>query len=152
MPARTFKFRLQTVLEYKQKREEEETRELGRLLEILANEERELASLKRFRLKRQQEMAEKSARGKLNVEELKMYHEQQRKLARDIAAAEIKVQQAQADVEIQRKKLMEARKEVKTYEKLKEKHHANYLTEVNLEEQKLIDEVASTKYNREKLL
>jgi len=152
MPARKFQFRLQTVLDYKQRRAEEEERELARRMEILHEAERELASLKRFQEKRRHEMAEKGKRGKLDVEGLKMYHEQQRKLSRDIAAQQIKVQQAHADVELQRQKLLEARKEVKTYEKLKEKHYAGYLVELNLEEQKLLDELATGKYNRERPL
>ncbi len=148
MPARTFKFRLQTVLEYKQKREEEEQRELARLKEVLAKEQRKLYTLKHLQETRRDELSKKSERGRLNVEELKMYHEQQKKLAREISAQQIRVQQAEGDVEIQRQKLLEATKEKKTYEKLKEKHLEVYQNEVNEEERKLLDEIATTKFDR----
>lgn len=149
MPPRQFRFKLQSILEYKQKREEEEQRELAKKQEILAQEEKRLQSLKNFQRKRQHELAEKSEKGTLNVEELKMYHEQQKKLAKDISAQNIKLQQAQADVELQRQKLISATQEKKTYEKIKEKHYQAYLEEVNLEEQKMLDETATTKYNRQ---
>jgi len=132
MVARTFKFRLQTVLDYKIRCEEQEQRILAEKKEILA-----------------QELMEKSEKGILDIVELKMYHEQQKQLRKEIAAQEIRVQQAAADVELQRMKLLEATKEKKTYEKLKEKHHGEYLVEVAAEEQKLLDEIATTKFNRE---
>jgi len=149
MAPRQFQFRLQSVLEYKQRQEEEQQRKLAELQAVLIEEENTLASLKRFRQKRLREMSEKSQAGAVNVEELKMYHEQQRKLEADIAAQAVKVEQAKAAVDEQMLKLLEARQEVMTYEKLKEKHYEDYLAQINLEEQKLIDEIATTKYNRE---
>lgn len=149
MPARTFKFRLQTVLEYKIRCEENEQRILAEKKAILAREEHRLQTLKIFKDARQHELSEKSQKGLLDIEELKRYHEQQKQLVRQIAAQEIKVQQASADVELQRLKLLEATKEKKTMEKLKEKHHADYLIEVAAEEQKFIDELATTRYDRE---
>jgi len=149
MPARTFKFRLQTVLEYKIRCEENEQRILAEKKEILAREEGKLHALKSLKDERQRELMEKSEKGILNIVELKMYHEQQKQLRKDIAAQEIRVQQASADVEIQRQKLLEATKEKKTYEKLKEKHHEEYLVEVAADEQKLLDEIATTKFDRE---
>lgn len=149
MPARTFKFRLQSVLEYKQRREDDEKRVLAQKLEMLAGEQAKLRSLEALRQQRQHELAEKSEKGLLNVEELKMYHEQQKKLAKEISAQNIKIQQAQAEVELQKQKLLAAVQERKTYEKIKEKHYQEYLAEVNLEEQKALDEIATTKFNRE---
>lgn len=148
MPPRRFRFRLQTVLEYKQRREEEEQRELAKKKEILAKEEKRLRSLQRLQETRRQELAEKSAKGDLNVDELRMYHEHQKKMARDIAHQNVRVQQAQADMEFQRQKLLQASKEKKTYEKLKEKHHQAFVAEVEAEEAKLIDEIATTKFDR----
>lgn len=146
MPARTFKFRLQTVLEYKIRCEENEQRLLAEKKEILAREEAKRRALVSLKEERQRELMEKNNKGILDIGELKMYHEQQKLLRKQIAAQEIQVQQASADVEIQRLKLLEATKEKKTLEKLKEKHHADYLVEVAAEEQKFIDELATTKF------
>jgi len=148
MPARTFKFKLQTVLDHKQKQEEEEQRELVRRKDILAKEERRLKRLKDIQETRKRELAEKSAQGLLNVEEIQMYHQFQKRLSAEISAQSIRVQQAQADVEWQREKLLEAMKERKTYEKLKEKHYQAWLAETEAEERKLLDEIATTKFDR----
>lgn len=149
MPPRVFRFKLQSVLEFKEKKEEEEQREFASKKEILLKEERKLKSLKDLQEARRQELTQKSAKGLLNVSEIKMYHEHQKKLAKDIAAQNIRVQQAQADVEWQRQKLLEAMKERKTYEELKEKHRQAFVAEEEAEERKLLDEIATTKFDRE---
>lgn len=149
MPARTFKFKLQTVLDYKIRCEENEQRILAEKRVILAREQGKLHALRSLQEERQRELAVKSEKGLLDIVELKMYHEQQKELRKQIAAQEMRVQQASADVELQRLKLLEATKEKKTMEKLKEKHHSDYLVEVAAEEQRFIDELATTRYDRE---
>lgn len=150
MPPRRFQFRLQTVLEYKQKREEEEQRELGRLLEILGREQSRLEGLKHLQQARQEELAEKSAAGRLDVGELQRYHEYEKRIEKEIAAQAIRVQQAEMDVEEQRQRLLEAAKEKKIYEKLKEKHHDVYIAETEAEERKLLDDLATSKFVHDK--
>lgn len=152
MRPKTFKFRLQSVLEFKEKIEEDEKRELARLKEIQKREEEHLNYLKSLKVHRSLELMQKSAQGILNVEELQRYHLHIEKLKEDIAQQEIKLQQIAMEVEQQRLKLLEATKEKKTYEKLKEKHYEEFLKEVEDEERKLIDELATTRYEvREKI-
>lgn len=149
MPSRTFKFRLQSVLEYKEKQEKEEQRELAKKQGILAKEEQKLQFLVDLKQMRQKEMAVKSSEGKLNVVELKMYQDHQKRLTSEISDQQIQVQQAQSDVELQREKLLKAVQERKTYEQLKEKHYQAYLAEVEAEERKLLDDIATAKFSRE---
>jgi flagellar FliJ protein len=149
MPSKTFKFRLQTVLEYKERQEREEQRELAKRQEILAKEEQKLKFLMNLKQMRQREMASKSSEGKLNVLELKMYQDHQKRLTSEISDQQIRVQQAQSDVELQREKLLKAVQERKTYEQLKEKHYQAYLAEIEAEERKLLDDIATAKFSRE---
>lgn len=148
MPPRRFKFRLQSILEFKEKREEEEQRELGRRLEALSREEALLVGLQHLQHARQEELTEKSSRSSLNVNEIQMYHDYEKRIQREISAQSIRVQQAQVDVDDQRQRLLEAVKEKKTYEKLKEKHQAAFAAEVEAEERNLLDDIATTKFAR----
>jgi len=65
-----------------------------------------------------------------------------------IQELELKLIQAEKRVEECRQELLEKKKETRTMEKLKEKAWQRYLYELQLEEQKLIDEVANTAHYR----
>lgn len=58
------------------------------------------------------------------------------------------IEQAEERVEQARTKLLEKRRETMSLERLRDKEWQDYLHELNLEEQKLIDEVAMTAYYR----
>lgn len=149
MPPRTFRFRLQSVLEHKEKIEEEEQRELARLKEIQKNEEERLQWLQMTRVQEMLELQEKSAQGVLDVVEIQMYHGHLKRLDREIVEQEIALQRITAEVEEQRRRLLKASQERKTYEKLKEKHRAAFEAALDEEERKLIDELATTRYDGE---
>lgn len=68
-----------------------------------------------------------------------------------IQELELKLIQAEQRVEECRLELLEKKKETRTMEKLKEKAWQRYLHELQLEEQKLIDEVANTGHYRSKM-
>ncbi len=59
----------------------------------------------------------------------------------------IKVKRANAEVEKKREELVEATKEKKKFEKLKENQHENYIIEEKRSEQRVTDEIVSYKYN-----
>jgi len=65
-----------------------------------------------------------------------------------IQEQELKLIQAEQVVEECRLELLEKKRETRTMEKLKEKAWLRYLHELQLEEQKLIDEVANTGHYR----
>lgn len=147
MPPKIFKFKLESVLEYKKKIEEEEQRELARLKEILRQEQERLEHLKMTKAEEMKELVEKSSQGLLNVAEIQMYHSHLKRLDKEIASQEITVQRAAIDVEEQRQKLINASKEKKTYEKLKEKHKTAFELAIDEEERKFIDELATMRYD-----
>lgn len=146
MPPKIFKFKLESVLEYKKKIEEEEQRELARLKEILRQEQERLEHLKMTKVEEMKELVEKSSQGLLNVAEIQMYHSHLKRLDKEIASQEITVQRATIDVEEQRQKLIRASQDKKTYEKLKEKHKAVFELALEEEERKFIDELATMRY------
>ncbi|MGE5392099.1 MAG: flagellar export protein FliJ [Deltaproteobacteria bacterium] len=65
-----------------------------------------------------------------------------------IQELELKLIEAEQRVEECRQELLEKKKETRTMERLKEKAWMRYLHELQLEEQKLIDEVANTGHYR----
>ena len=152
MPPKTFKFKLESVLEHKKKIEEEEQRELARLKEILRQAQERLEDLKMTKVQEMKELVEKSSQGLLNVAEIQMYHSHLKRLDKEIASQEIAVQRAAVNVEEQRQKLIRASQEKKTYEKLKEKHKTVFELALEEEERKFIDELATMRYDASRAL
>lgn len=149
MPPKTFKFKLQSILEYKKKVEEEEIRKLAELKVLQKREQEKLEFLKMTKVEEMRTLTEKSAQGVLNVSEIQMYHAHIKKLDKEITEQEIRLQQIAIEVEEQRQRLLEASKEKKIYEKLKEKHKATFLAAIEEEERKFIDELATMRYDGE---
>lgn len=149
MPPRKFRFRLQTVLELKQKIEDEEKKKLAELLKVQAEEERKLKYLQDLEVQKRYELKEKQKEGGIDVEELKLYSYLLKKMANDIVNQKLRLQEIYIRVEEQREILLEATKEKKTYEKLKERHHERFVQEEEEEERKLIDELSTIRYARE---
>ena len=149
MPPKSFKFRLQSILDYKKKREDEEKEKLAKLMQALSAEEKVLLNLQHLLAREKEEYREKQRAGTLNLEELKMYHAYIKKVENDIVLQTQKIQKLNAEVENQRQQLLKATQEKKVFEKLKDKHHGDFLQEIEEEERKMIDELATVRYKKE---
>ena len=143
-----FKFRLQVVLEYKQRIEDEEKKKFAKVMQKLQEAEKHLQFLINTREIKKNEMREKMSVGSLNVYELQMYHLHIDKLSKDIVKQKEVIKEIEKEVEEQRQRLIAAAREKKVYEKLKEKKLEEFKKELEAEERKFIDELASVKAAR----
>lgn len=150
MPAKRFIFRLQTVLEIKIKKEDDEKKKLGDLIAWQKQEEALLADMIAREQFTRSSLKEKQATGQwIEVEELKRIHYFLKKLASDIEAQKQKLIEIARRIEEQRMALLEAVKEKKTLETLKENQHEEWVKEIEDEEAKVLDELATLKYARD---
>jgi len=81
--------------------------------------------------------------GKVNIYQLIIAKRYVDKLASDVREQTRQVALVEKDVDKAKKELLEASKEKKKYEKLKSKHQAAYLENVNREENRELDEFAA---------
>lgn len=150
MPPKKFVFRLQTVLEVKIRAEDEEKRKLGELIAWQKQEEMILAQLVQKKQETRDLLKERQRTGEyLQVDELKRISYFLKKVDQDIEAQKAKLIEIARRIEAQREALLKAAQEKKTLEMLKEQHYTEYLNEIEEEERKLLDELATLKYARE---
>ena len=142
-----FRFKLQNILNMKEKLEEQAKNEYSQANMRLREAEEEEERLKTRQADAEAELAKllsetldvmKIKQGEDAVEILKVYVRQQH----------LVVIQCTREVEIAREKLNEAMKERKTFEKLREHAFEDFLKEVNLAEQKEVDELVSYRHGR----
>jgi len=150
MPPKRFIFRLQTVLEVKERQEEEEKRKLSELIAWQRQEEQILAQMVHKEQATRQMLKDKQAAGVyLEVDELKRISYFLKKIAADIEAQKAKLIEIARRIEEQRQNLIKAAQEKKTLEMLKEQHHHEWLREIEEEEARFLDELATLKYARD---
>lgn len=144
-----FRFRFQKALEQKEQEEKEAKNRL-----FLQREKLESARKNREKIDEEvyQFMQEYSSKksGKIDIETLRKYEEYLGHLKKEASKAVQKQEEASKAVETAEEEFIEARKEVKMFEKLKEKQYEKYLKEENEKEIKLIDELSNSIYNRRK--
>ena len=142
----TFKFRLSTVLRLRDATRDERRGELAQALRAddLLRERQE--SLQRESAELQSEHRARSAGGRLEVDWLldaQRYqialHAEQQAIVRDRQAVA-------KEIEKRRQALVEADREVRVLEKLREVQQARHRTEAERQEMKQIDEVAARTY------
>ena len=142
-----FRFKLQNILNMKEKLEEQAKNEYSQANMRLREAEEEEERLKTRQADAEAELAKllsetldvmKIKQGEDAVEILKVYVRQQH----------LVVIQCAREVEIAREKLNEAMKERTTFEKLREHAFEDFLKEVNLAEQKEVDELVSYRHGR----
>ncbi len=149
MPPKKFKYRLAKVLEFKEKKEEEEKEKLAKLLEQEAQEKARLAQLKQELLNVRTTLKTKHLSGSLNMEELRFYPGHIKNLENKIKNQELRLQELAIRIIEQRKALLKAAQEKKVYEKHRENAQEEWQKEMDAEEARLIDELATIKFARD---
>lgn len=142
-----FSFRFQRVLETKRHFEEMRKDELAALIAQRLEDERRLFAVQGELLDRQRDLADRAVAREVlpDLAQLTQYF---RKLAGDITRFEQELARWDERIEAARTALVEAKREVKVLEKLKEKDHRAYNKAVGDWERKLIDDVATGRYVR----
>lgn len=148
MAQKSFKFRMQTILDHKLDLEEKEKEKLGKILAELERAKAYKQMLQQRRVQASQELKAKQRAGGIDVNELRRYTYYLKKLDNDIVEATLAIEQIKARERQQRQALLEAAMERKKYEKIKEKHQEEFEAEQAEKERKLIDELATVKFAR----
>lgn len=144
-----FRFSMENLLNMKEKLEEQEKNNYSQANMRLQQAEEELQQT-RIRYDEKQQILREKMCAALNVLEIRQM-EQGLKVLEEYEKQQIKIiEQRQRELNLAREKLYEARKERKTFEKLKEKAFQLFLEEENKKEQKEIDELISYRYGVEK--
>lgn len=142
-----FIFPLQNILTVKEKLEEQAKNEFSQ-----ANMRLREAEDEEQRLKDREQAAEETLRQtlteSLDVLEIKKCEDAVEILKVYVQTQHLVVIKCARDVEIAREKLNEAIKERKTFEKLREHAFEDFVKEMNLQEQKEVDELVSYRHGR----
>jgi flagellar FliJ protein len=140
-----FIFSMQNILNIKEQLEEQAKMEFARARILLDEEEARLTAL----LGRKDDYEEEGRRlrdAKLNVPDIIDNKNAIITIDGYIDLQRIEVNKAEANLELTRIKLNDAIKERKTYERLREKAHAEFIKEENAREAREVDELTSYKH------
>ncbi len=139
-------YRLQSLINIKEKLEEQKKNELA-VENHKLNEEKQILNNFYHELNDLLKKQELEQENNINAFRLQLYIQYIDKIKVEIEK-QIKVVKDQEDkVEVVRGELLEYTKAKKSLEKLKEKDYENYLEEEKKAEQKIVDEIVSYKYN-----
>ncbi len=141
-----FKFRLENVLNLKENIEELIKRELSMIRDDLGEVEGRLdALLSRYR----GEMDTLLVRGDISPAELSLYKSYLSRIRKELEIGRGEVERMYQASEEKREELLNARKERKKLEVMKEKGYKEYVKKVLKTEQMLLDEFNSNKFKKE---
>lgn len=147
---KAFKFRLQTSLNVSLRREQVAREELKACMAEKERVEEQLAQLNDKLARLEDRVRELGLARPMSQEDL-MHREYLPVLHKQVRQMQVRLAKAEDKVENARGVLLERKKESQSLERLREKEWQEYLHELNLEEQKAIDEVAiSTHYRKNK--
>ena len=151
MPAKKFVYRLQKILEFKEKQEEEEKEKLAELLKLQEIERQKLAQLQQKLIDTQAELKAKQANGTLQVEELRFYPGHIKNIKMQIRNQELRLQEIAIRIKEQRKALLHAAQQRQVYQKHKEKSQEDWQAEVDRAEAIMLDELATINFARKQM-
>lgn len=142
-----FKFKLEPVLSLKEKIEDSKKRELGVATmhkEVLLNEKLQLMKKKEEAIQ-----AVKSHNSTVvDVQSLKAFNQYSVYMEQAIKAKNKQVQEAQNKVDEKREELLEAVKERKILDNLKDIQNEVFMEEEKREEQRILDDIVTYKYGK----
>jgi len=145
-----FRYRLEKILDLKKKKEDDEKEKLAKLL---AEEERERqlkAQLEAQLASVRAELKERQRNGTLDINGLRFFPQHIKHLENLILNQELRLKELAIRILEQRQNLMRAAQERKTYEKHRETSQETWQAEIDAAEAKMLDELATLKYAREK--
>lgn len=143
-----FVYRMQNILDLKEKMESQRKAEYGLANAKLRKEEDKLRQLL-VRKAGYEKRARELVKGKINIQEIKTCKQAVDAMKSAIRTQMMEVQVAQKNVELARSRLNQVMIERKTYEKLREKAFEEFKQEVAYEENRAVDQLVSYNYHKE---
>ena len=142
-----FRYRMQNILDVKEKLESQARNDFAIANAVLAEEEEKLAGLKQRKADYEEDLRALYAEN-LDLQKINETIEAIDNMKERIAIQEGVVRQAMHNVDLARERLTEAMQERKTHEKLKERQFEEFLQEEAARESKEIDELVSFRHGR----
>ena len=140
-----FVFKLESILSIKEKLESQAKAEYGLELVKLHEEEEKLERM-RIRKEGFQIRLKESVKGHLIILQIKALEDSVENIKYNMNVQRFVIKAQEEQVERARRKMDEAMKERKTFEKLKEKAFEAFLKELDAAERKEVDELVSFRY------
>lgn len=147
---KNFKFKLQTVLSYREKKEDTLKKELASLRAKYEKEKQILHALIEKLEEKQEELRAKQLQD-LDIDEVSLYCTYLFKLRKDILLQAVKVEELFSQVCTKREELVEASKDKRIMEKLRDKQYEEFQQILLKSEQILIDEIATSRHKRKQI-
>ncbi len=141
-----FLYRMQNILNIKEKMESQEKIAFGIASAKLMEEQEKLSNLLKRKADYESSLKELES-GVLDVPEIQACRKAINTMKSLIRDQMMQVHTAQRNVELARRRLDEVMKERKTHENLKEKAFDEFKQEIQAEESKLVDELVSYTYH-----
>ena len=141
-----FKYRMQNILNLKEKIEAQEKIAFSLANQRLLEEQEKLSQLMIRKADYENQLKEMT-QGTLSIRDIKICKESINAMKSKIRDQLIEISKAQREVEIARRRLDEVMKERKTHEKLREKAFEEFKKELLAEESKETDQLVSFTYH-----
>jgi flagellar FliJ protein len=138
----TFNFRLQSYLELKKQQEEDVKNKLGKAVMRLEKERKKLFLLE---MEKDRYIEEYKDKKRINIKKIREYAEYIKIVAGRIELQIENVKYIQSNVDKIKEELIDAMRDRKIVEKLRERKYELYLKEINRKEQIYVDEIVSYK-------
>lgn len=145
---RRFKFRLQSVLNIKEKKLEDERLKLGEIISTLEAQKDVLLELNDKKETLKNQLNETLENSILDIQFVLGYKNYLERLEQDIKTQFEIIKKTQIELEEQQIQVSEAYKEVKILEKLKEKQYKNFLFEYEQNQIKELDDITSSRQKK----
>lgn len=142
-----YKFPLEAVLKHRKFLEENLQKELGVLKRLLADDKKKLSDIKNAKIKCSKELEFKQQKA-ITVSDSLLYIRFIDRLSKSVDMQSDRVFQAEQNVDMKRKELLEALKKKKVLERLKEKGIETYKQNELKKERIFLNEMASVRFNR----
>ena len=144
-----FQFRLQVVLDIKEKLLEQKLLELSKVQRGLQEAVQKQKTLENYQLEINHALLKVFQSGNdLDLDEVQRYKDFINKLLVDISAQKVVVQNITKLLEMKRKEVNDVLKEKKVLEKLKENQKKKYYQEFEQYDRRELDDIASSRYGR----
>jgi flagellar FliJ protein len=142
-----FQFKFDTILRVKEKREELLKHEFMKLNALKLEEEKILSDIKEKRAYISREKSDSSTSG-VDIQSLIYFEQYLTVLLNKIDQTKKNIKEFEMKADSKREEVVEASKEKKVFEKLKERQFDQFKRMIIFNEQQVLDEAAISKFNR----
>lgn len=141
-----FRFRMQVVLDLREKELEERQMEMAKIVSSLNAQKETLQSILIAQAKNKADMEALGTSDNLDISSMEMHRAYAMKLINDARNQERIIANTEAILKVKQKEVFEAHKKVEVLKKLKEKQEKEYYKEFLQAETKEIDDITSARF------